>query len=67
MKKLKMNEKLAFNKETVAKLSDDNMSQVNGGKNFLSLGLECTTISDCDCAGSGTKGLFCGVRTPKLA
>ncbi len=57
-----MNEKLSFNKETVAKLSDDNMSQVNGGaENFLSLGLKCTTMYDC-CVGKGTKGLFCGVR-----
>ena len=68
MKKLKMNDKLAFNKETVAKLSDDSMSQVNGGRNFLSLGLRCTTMYDgCDnCAGEGTKGIFCGVRKPKL-
>ena len=61
-----MNEKLTFNKETVAKLSDDNMSQVNGGaEGFISLGRNCTTWHDCCMGNEITKGLFCGVRDPK--
>ena len=58
MKKLKLTGKLSLNKETVARLSDNQMDDARGGKNFLSLGKECTQIND-DCAGGDyTKGIF---------
>ncbi len=58
-----MNQKLAFNKETVANLNDNNMSQINGGKKgFLSIGKKCTTMADVDCL--QTSRIFC--QPPKL-
>jgi len=39
MKKLKMQSKLSLNKETVTHLNNDQMSDINGGKDFLSIGL----------------------------
>ncbi|MCF6297676.1 MAG: class I lanthipeptide [Flavobacteriaceae bacterium] len=59
MKKLKLTGKLSLNKETVARLSDNQMNDVKGGRNFLSLGADCTTIND-DCGGGRqTNGIFC--------
>ena len=62
MKKLKLNGKLCLNKETVSRLSDNQMNDAKGGKNFLSLGKNCSTINDTACAGTGgshTCQLFC--------
>ncbi|MCF6297674.1 MAG: class I lanthipeptide [Flavobacteriaceae bacterium] len=61
MKKLKLTGKLSLNKETVARLSDSQMNDAKGGKNFLSLGRDCSTINDtaCGAGGSQTCQLFC--------
>jgi natural product precursor len=43
MKKIKLNGKISLNKETIAKLNDDQMNDVKGGRftAFLSLGKRC--------------------------
>jgi len=56
MKKIKLNGKLSLNKETIAKLNDDQMNSVKGG-GILSIGKACTKNRTCSIY---TKGLFCG-------
>jgi natural product precursor len=45
MKKIKLNGKLSLNKETIAKLNDEQMNNVKGG--FLSIGNRCSRRNAC--------------------
>ena len=59
MKKLKLTGKLSLNKETVARLSDNQMNDAKGGApGFLSIGAYCT-IPQGGCFTSQTRSLFC--------
>ncbi len=63
MKKLKLTGKLSLNKETVAKLSDNQMNDAKGGQVFLSWGRECTQINDPRCvATTYSRGILCRRR-----
>jgi len=46
MKKIKLNGKLSLNKETIAKLNDDQMNSVKGG-GILSIGKMCSRRNSC--------------------
>lgn len=54
MKKIKLDGKLKLNKETIAKLNDEQMNGVKGG--LLSITAGCTKNNTCVLY---TKGLFC--------
>ncbi len=59
MKKLKLSGKLSLNKETVARLSDEQMQTAKGG-GFLSIGANCTVSAAGTCYGTDhSKSLFC--------
>ena len=50
MKKIKFTGKLSLNKETISKLSNEQMNQVNGGNNAAAMATKagCTPITfDC--------------------
>ncbi len=49
-KKIKLNGKLSFNKETIAKLDDSQMSQVEGGSTgCVSIVIRCSLDCTRDC------------------
>ncbi len=58
MKKIKVEGKLRLNKTTVSELSQNEMSQIQGGKGVLSIGKNCTQPSRCDIE-KWSKSLFC--------
>ncbi len=59
MKKLKLTGKLSLNKETVTRLSDNQMNDAKGG-GFLSIGADCTVSAAGTCYGTAhSKSLFC--------
>lgn len=47
MKKVKFESKLGLNKETIAKLNDEQMMSVNGGDTRVSMLSPCYSISTC--------------------
>jgi hypothetical protein len=60
MKKIKLDGKLSLNKETIAKLNDEQMNGVKGG--LLSISNHCSHChGNCSCPGEpkNTKPLFC--------
>ena len=60
MEKIKLDGKLKLNKETIAKLNDDQMNGVKGG--LLSITANCShPTGTCPYNGKKvSKGLFCG-------
>jgi len=58
MKKMKLNGKLSLNKETIAKLNDDQMNGVKGG-GFLSIGEFCSKTATGCFGEKNTRPLFC--------
>ena len=61
MKKIKLDGKLSLNKETIAKLNDDQMNGVKGG-GVLSITNHCSHCHHkCSCPGEpkNTQPLFC--------
>lgn len=48
MKKIKLTGKLSLNKETVAKLNDDQMNNINGGGTIVTIGGKtCNAVDTC--------------------
>jgi len=63
MKKIKFEKKLSLNKETVVKLNDGQMSQINGGGTILTTWYNCP-VKSATCA---TAGVSCACPTLSLA
>ena len=64
MKKIKLNGKLSLNKETIARLNDDEMNGVKGGRfPVASIGKNCSHMGAGKCGPGGnrpiTNGIFC--------
>jgi natural product precursor len=57
MEKIKFEGKLNLKKETIAKLSDEQMGELKGG-GFMSIGKHCTQPGHCP-SKVWSKGLFC--------
>ena len=54
MKKVKLNSKLSFNKETIAKLNDEQMNVVNGGKTVSCNGCPSGSVIIAQCCSLAT-------------
>ena len=63
MKKVKFNGKLSLNKETIAKLNNEQMNAVNGGKTVITLEqytcVGCNTINTCAASVCRFEGSVC--------
>ena len=59
MKKLKLEGKLNLNKETIAKLNDDQMSDLKGGGNILTDRSACNIRIECTKPTPHTLGFEC--------
>ncbi|UTW64790.1 class I lanthipeptide [bacterium SCSIO 12643] len=65
MKKLKLTGKLSLNKETISKLNDEQMNDVNGGRGSGSDRL-CSNIP-CATTGCPSIGIVCEPITPRIS
>lgn len=54
MKKIKLTNQLALNKETIAKLNSNDMNNINGGIGFTSIFHCNSTIRHTTCGGGNT-------------